>query len=330
MSDKESVSENAVPVQELKTPAFVSVRRFIRSVLVVLMSFVCILVGVLIYQLHAPLEDLHMTEKPVYDGRHIGTVAVPAVQPDIKSNATNGVARLRVAGPAVQPDIKSTGAVKTDPIQETEPAQDENIALPPKQTETPKQIAVFTEPEPEPALPDVPALTLGEALRLRDHLDDGVSCTGDLQRILKTRLVLADEALKEELIERLIPVCTGDDIMLREMNRVFVREKKQALMTYYKMNNPRWLAYLKAIGSAVVDIRRVHPVKQKPKDIVSLAQNALNMHDVAQAVAQVRKLPPAMQDEFRTFVALAETYTAAERAAEDLILSFERKGKKDD
>lgn len=308
MSDKESVSENAVPVQELKTPAFVSVRRFIRSVLVVLMSFVCILVGVLIYQLHAPLEDLHMTEKPVYDGRHIGTVAVPAVQPD----------------------IKSTGAVKPDPIQEAEPAQDENIALPPKQTETPKQIAVFTEPEPEPALPDVPALTLGEALRLRDHLDDGVSCTGDLQRILKTRLVLADEALKEELIERLIPVCTGDDIMLREMNRVFVREKKQALMTYYKMNNPRWLAYLKAIGSAVVDIRRVHPVKQKPKDIVSLAQNALNMHDVAQAVAQVRKLPPAMQDEFRTFVALAETYTAAERAAEDLILSFERKGKKDD
>ena len=308
MSDKESVSENAVPVQELKTPAFVSVRRFIRSVLVVLMSFVCILVGVLIYQLHAPLEDLHMTEKPVYDGRPIGTVAVPAIQPD----------------------IKSTGAVKTDPIQETEPAKDENIALPPKQTETPKQIAVFTEPEPEPALPDVPALTLGEALRLRDHLDDGVSCTGDLQRILKTRLVLADEALKEELIERLIPVCTGDDIMLREMNRVFVREKKQALMTYYKMNNPRWLAYLKAIGSAVVDIRRVHPVKQKPKDIVSLAQNALNMHDVAQAVAQVRKLPPAMQDEFRTFVALAETYTAAERAAEDLILSFERKGKKDD
>lgn len=308
MSDKESVSENAVPVQELKTPAFVSVRRFIRSVLVVLMSFVCILVGVLIYQLHAPLEDLHMTEKPVYDGRHIGTVAVPAIQPD----------------------IKSTGVVKTDPIQEAEPAKDENIALPPKQTETPKQIAVFTEPEPEPALPDVPALTLGEALRLRDHLDDGVSCTGDLQRILKTRLVLADEALKEELIERLIPVCTGDDIMLREMNRVFVREKKQALMTYYKMNNPRWLAYLKAIGSAVVDIRRVHPVKQKPKDIVSLAQNALNMHDVAQAVAQVRKLPPAMQDEFRTFVALAETYTAAERAAEDLILSFERKGKKDD
>lgn len=308
MSDKESVSENAVPVQELKTPAFVSVRRFIRSVLVVLMSFVCILVGVLIYQLHAPLEDLHMTEKPVYDGRHIGTVAVPAIQPD----------------------IKSTGAVKTDPIQEAAPAQDENIALPPKQMETPKQIAVFTEPEPEPALPDVPALTLGEALRLRDHLDDGVSCTGDLQRILKTRLVLADEALKEELIERLIPVCTGDDIMLREMNRVFVREKKQALMTYYKMNNPRWLAYLKAIGSAVVDIRRVHPVKQKPKDIVSLAQNALNMHDVAQAVAQVRKLPPAMQDEFRTFVALAETYTAAERAAEDLILSFERKGKKDD
>lgn len=308
MSDKESVSENAVPVQELKTPAFVSVRRFIRSVLVVLMSFVCILVGVLIYQLHAPLEDLHMTEKPVYDGRPIGTVAVPAVQPD----------------------IKSTGAVKTDPIQETEPTKDENIALPPKQTETPKQIAVFTEPEPEPALPDVPALTLGEALRLRDHLDDGVSCTGDLQRILKTRLVLADEALKEELIERLIPVCTGDDIMLREMNRVFVREKKQALMTYYKMNNPRWLAYLKAIGSAVVDIRRVHPVKQKPKDIVSLAQNALNMNDVAQAVAQVRKLPPAMQDEFRTFVALAETYTAAERAAEDLILSFERKGKKDD
>lgn len=308
MSDKESVSENAVPVQELKTPAFVSVRRFIRSVLVVLMSFVCILVGVLIYQLHAPLEDLHMTEKPVYDGRHIGTVAVPAIQPD----------------------IKSIGAVKTDPIQETEPTKDENIALPPKQTETPKQIAVFTEPEPEPALPDVPALTLGEALRLRDHLDDGVSCTGDLQRILKTRLVLADEALKEELIERLIPVCTGDDIMLREMNRVFVREKKQALMTYYKMNNPRWLAYLKAIGSAVVDIRRVHPVKQKPKDIVSLAQNALNMHDVAQAVAQVRKLPPAMQDKFRTFVALAETYTAAERAAEDLILSFERKGKKDD
>ena len=308
MSDKESVSENAVPVQELKTPAFVSVRRFIRSVLVVLMSFVCILVGVLIYQLHAPLEDLHMTEKPVYDGRPIGTVAVPAVQPD----------------------IKSTGAVKTDPIQETAPAKDEHIALPSKQTETPKQIAVFTEPEPEPALPDVPALTLGEALRLRDHLNDGVSCTGDLQRILKTRLVLADEALKEELIERLIPVCTGDDIMLREMNRVFVQEKKQALMTYYKMNNPRWLAYLKAIGSAVVDIRRVHPVKQKPKDIVSLAQNALNMHDVAQAVAQVRKLPPAMQDEFRTFVALAETYTAAERVAEDLILSFERKGKKDD
>lgn len=302
MSDKENVSENSVPVQELKTPTIVSVRRFIRSVLVVLMSFVCILVGVLIYQLHAPLEDLHTTEKPMHKSARVWTTPDP-VDPS---------------------DMKPVVGTQSELVQKPDLAKIDDVSSTPNSMDVPP---VVITAEPEPALPDVPALTLGEALRLRDHLDDGVSCTGDLQRILKTRLVPADDALKEELIERLIPVCTGDDIMLREMNRVFVREKKQALMTYYKMNNPRWLAYLKAIGSAVVDIRHVHPVKQKPKDIVSLAQNALNLRDVAQAVAQVRKLPPAMQDDFRTFVALADTYTAAEQAAEDLILSFERKGK---
>ena len=55
--------EESVPVQEIKTPIISSVKHFSKSVLVVLLSFFCIFIGVLIYQLSVSVEELESIKR---------------------------------------------------------------------------------------------------------------------------------------------------------------------------------------------------------------------------------------------------------------------------
>ena len=297
----EKISEESVPVQELKTPAIISVRRFFRSVMVVLLAFLCVFVGMLIYQLHTPIDKI----QPV---------------PPIKKK-----------NPVTTVSVSNTEQEKVSPVftasqqEAEEPMVEKVLTVDAVETSVPDLSSTIKAPEPVVQSPSVeyrlPMLSLADALRLRDHLAAGKECSDNLQKIVKSQVPSSNH--RDYLIDRLMPVCMMHH-PFQEMEKEFKSDKKQALLTYYRLNNPAWLAYLKAVGTALVDIRRIHPVKQRAKDIISLAQNALILHDVSQTLSYIRKLPPEIQADFTEFIRLADAYISAQQAAEELVLSFER------
>ena len=204
----------------------------------------------------------------------------------------------------------------------------------PAPQKTPDLSSASTQPaEPElprdnpPAVvsipPTDPMFSLESALQLRDHLAMGQSCLADLKIVMKRHLPNGDE--KDRLIEKLMPVCTVRSAF-EGIENTFYQNRKKALMTYYRLNNPLWLAYLKTLGTRLVDVRKLSPSKEKPKDMISLAQNALSLKNLDLATQKIQKLPPEIRADFNDFMGLANTYLAAQKEVESLILSFGRKG----
>ena len=324
MSEKKS--EQAVPVQEIKTPTVISVKKFMKSVLVVLLSFVCICVGVLIYQLH---EDFH----PVYGKTERESAPQKALSPVLKK-------KVSVAPVRVVPDQKKDVA----PMVKVEKTEKQPILLekpmmsmPMESKEELLKIAPAEEPEkeivPEPTaektakktIVSEKILPLSVALNLRDKLIMGETCVGELSLLMSEKL--PEKADKTKILNALIPVCT-DTSAYNDLKNVFNQEKKGALTTFYRMTSSnKWTAYMKAVWTTLVDVRRLNPVKKRPKDIVSLAQNALNQYNVAEAIILVETLPPEMQADFQGFLGQAKAYILAQEAVDSLVFAYEMGGK---
>jgi len=306
----------SVPVQEVETPTMVSVRKFAKSVLIVLLSFACIFAGMLMYQLRLPEEDF----PPVTHERKTPMLKKPMM-------ASTSIRTEKKVEPvlSVSEDVTNKSSVfVTVPKQEDKPV--------PAVTETePKTVEPVQEPVKEEVKPEViisvkpvePTLPLETALDLRDHLALGVSCLPEFKSIMKNRVPAGIN--RENLIETLMPVCANQTIF-EDMEKAFKENKKRALMTYYMLNNPAWLAYLKTFGATLVDVRRLNPVKHKPKDIVSLAQSALVAHRVFEAQNYIQRLPNEMKADFSEFLRLSAAYVKAQVVTNKLILSFGKKG----
>lgn len=311
MSEKEPVSENSVPVQEIKSTSTVSVKRFIKSVAVVLLSAGCMLVGVLIYQLHSPLDNFH----PVFQSspRRRITTPLPTTLPTLPTLESAQTAAKSAAEPELQ-----------DPVVVRAPTDEPMMDLPPVAIQTPEpeqtSVPIKIAPDSAPTRIDTPVLTLSDLLKLRDKLDDGQPCFDEMKQVIR---LLNDE----EKSAHLMMICTPDGQSYHNMTTAFRADKRYALMSYYQMKNPRWLAYAKALGSAVVDVRRLHPRKQSPKDIISSAQNALAERHFTTCVAQLEKLPPRLQEDFAPFLTQARAYIQALSDVDELIYTFEKKGK---
>lgn len=298
--------EESVPVQEVKTPALFSVKHFSKSVLIVLLSFFCIFIGVLIYQLSMPVEDLKsLEEKPMLVRRT-----------PLKNTQAERTSVVFQHSPKSEVSLKKE-EVPVTPVLDldtTKPdKENKETSLPP-----PSDAVVAVSEETSE-----PLLTLENALQLRDHLAMGQSCLEDLKLIMKTRPPQSVE--KDRLIEKLMPICTARSVF-SGLEDTFYKNRKKALMTYYRLNNPLWLAYLKTLGASLVDIRKLDPSKEKPKDIISMAQNALMTKNLKETIQIIQKLPPEIQAEFNDFVEQAQAYLAAQEEAENLILAFGRKG----
>ena len=309
--------EESVPVQELKTSAFLSVKHFSKSVLIVLLSFFCIFIGVLIYHLSVSVETLEAApgKEPVQTAHRVPrsprTSVVFQHQPTPQKASETPAALV--------------GTSEKDPASEKEPVAEKVPVIEPvfdgqSKAETPTPLPA---PEPIAFKPIEPQLNLEEAMILRDHLAMGESCLEDLKIIMKKALPDRDE--KDRLVEKLMPVCTVRSVY-DGLEDTFYKNRKKALMTYYRLNNPLWLAYLKTFGASLVDIRKLKPSKEKPKDIMSSARNALIVKNLEQAVQEIQKLPPEIRAEFNDFIGQANVYLAAQEAAENLMLSFGRKG----
>lgn len=321
----EKISEESVPVQELKASTAMSLRRFVRSVVIVLLALFFICVGaILIYQLSS-VDDMHAVT-PVRDRVKTVSSEQRRSSPTIhRDDRVSPVFRSLRQQPGISSSVVSA---QENPV--TVPSIEE-APISPITTEINE---TYTEQPPQPTWAQSeskmvttntwPVLTLETALKLRDNLAMGQPCLDEFQAVIKNRL--PDENMRDGLIKYLMPVCTAKSAF-QELSTVFMEDKKEALMAYYRMTSSnRWVAYLKTIGSMLVDIRRLHPVKQKPKDIISQAQTALISNNVKQSVGYLEKLPPEIRVEFGAFLGVAHAYLAAQKETENLILSFEKKG----
>ena len=344
MSDK--ISEEAVPVQELKPTTTLSIHRLLKTVLVMSLSLLCIVGGFLLYQLSLDdIETMPATRKNVQSINHLSSLRreSPLLKQEKKPAFTElpkvkseGNIELKSTAPVVVKEDKPVEKPVVADQKEVVPVVDKpSVEVLPKNDEVKDEKAIETvavidlNPAPAAVEPvpvvDEKYVALGKALRLRDQLRSGESCLDSFQTILKGRL--PDEKQRDALTERLVPICTVSSAF-QKLNDLFLRNKKEALVTYYRnTSDNRYVAYLKAAMTTLVDIRRLNPVKRKPKDIISLAQNALNMHDVAQALGYIQTLPDEIQVNFQEFSFLARAYLLAQEATDELILSFEKKGK---
>ncbi len=320
MSEKKS--EQAVPVQEIKTPTVISVKKFMKSVLVVLLSFICICVGVLIYQLH---EDFH----PVY-GKKTNVRSVVSVKSETKSLPIVAVPKREILpNPEKQVKMPVLKVSETPMMSMSMESKEELLKIAPAAEPEPE-----TKPEPakvkeekitEKPIESEKVLSLSVALELRDKLTMGETCVGELSLLMSEKL--PEKADKTKILNALIPVCT-DASAYNDLKNVFNQEKKGALTTFYRMTSSnKWTAYMKAVWTTLVDVRRLNPVKKRPKDIVSLAQNALNQYNVAEAIILVETLPPEMQADFQGFLGQAKAYILAQEAVDSLVFAYEMGGK---
>ena len=318
----EKISDQSVPVQEIKTPTVVSVKKFMKSLLVVLLSFVCICVGVLIYQLH---EDFH----PVY-GKKTDVRPVVFVKSETKSLPIVAVPKREIL-PNPEKQVKmpvlkvSETPMMSMPIEvKTEEPKTLKVAEPKPETK-PEPAKVKEEKTAKEEVVPEKVLPLSVALELRDKLTMGETCVGELSLLMSEKL--PEKADKTKILNALMAICT-DVSAYEDLKSVFNQEKKEALTTFYRMtSSSKWTAYMKAVWTTLVDVRRLNPVKKRPKDIVSLAQNALNQYNVAEAIILIEQLSPEMQADFRGFLGQAKAYVLAQEAVDSLVFAYEMGGK---
>ena len=285
-------SEGAVPVQEIQTPTVIPVRHFMRSAFLLGLVLICIVVGILFHRLN----------NPIYPNQAVSQVqgSKPISVPVKKSEKP---VRVKLPRP-----IREASMI--DELPPTQPA-DPIINRSPATIE-PLNHAIATVQSKNEA-----PLSLITALQLRDKLAMGESCQQDVESLLN-----APTATAQPLLEKLIPVCVQNDFW-KTLEKTFQRDKQEALITYYHLNNPMWLAYIKSFLVRMIDIQRIHPTKMRPKDFLAQAQEAMIQHRLDAVIANIQKLPPVLQAHFRDFLKQAQTYLAAQETVEKIILSFD-------
>ncbi len=298
------ISDEAVPVNEIKAPTVRSFRHFFKSILVVFLSIVCIGAGILIYQMHHRLDQFH----PILPTKQNTLTLRQPMKSSLQSQNK----------PQTEKEPEKSVNEKQDIIPKTLHKSPSPVLIhPQKPVTSADRQTVNNDPKVSP-----PVFTLRDTLILRDHLTTGASCRNDLQTLLKSR-VPGDKW--NILVEKLTPICTTNDDITKELTLLFHRSKKRAMIAYYNQNNPWWLAYLKAVSLAVVEIRRINPETENPVDILSLAQNKLNQRNILECASLIQKLPREMERSFQAFLDKINDYQDALKEVDQLILLFEKK-----
>ena len=133
-------------------------------------------------------------------------------------------------------------------------------------------------------------------------------------------------ALTDDVLNNLSPYCLSNQSAIKNVKDAFLKNKKKALIVYYKENNPTWIAYLKAIPASLVEIRKINPTEDTPKDLIYKAQNEIDSQNISKAIDLITKLPLTMQQKMTDFYREAAIYNRAKNSIDQLILSFEVKG----
>lgn len=216
----------------------------------------------------------------------------------------------------------------TPPEQETPPAAAPALMTPLPEPASPLPVPPeleieISEPIPVAVEQTAETVTLLDVLRLRDRFQDGLSCRAELQKIIRHAW---ETPQFEEAVQRLTPFCIAQDNPVQRINKIFLSNKKRALIAAYRQEHPQWAAYLKALGNALVAVRPLNPAGETPDMLLHRAHSALEKGEIAQAYRLIQALPPPVRENMSGFALEAQEYLAAENALNQLIAAWPAKG----
>ena len=281
--------------------------RFLKPILITVLSVLCLLGGIV----------LHKT--PSHEKEHTQTTLT--YQPISKPNQLNILAKK---GTEAQP-TPNLAIVKPISIPEKkEIVTHDNASLTINEQKSEATDVTQISSNETPVKTQQPfGFTLKEALDFKEHFLTEDSCHTDYQKLLN----LSDKTKEVvDVLNDLAPYCLSNQKPVKNLREAFLKDKKEALVIYYKENNPAWLAYLKAIPASLIEIRKINPTANKPKDILYKAQNEILSQNVSKAIEYVTMLPLSMQRKMNNFYREAAIYNRAKNSLDQLILSFEIKG----
>ncbi len=316
--DLEDMTENEMPEEDI-VPERHNLKRTLKNIVITILSLLCITGGVLIHKIHSlSIERNHYNSSVTIQKKKglLPNQGVIQSQPETIHPITPMVLSPTVTPTSIpeatsseteKESISSTAEVPVNQVMEE--------TTPPNTT---------TEKQPETIITATSnTFSLRDALLFKEHFLTEESCFNDYQKLLNTPNK-TQEALN--VLNDLSPYCLTNQQPVDNVREAFLENKKRALIVSYKEKNPSWLAYIKAIPASIIEIRKVNPLKNKPKDILYKAQNEIYRQNVSKAVDFINQLPLSMQKEMKDFFREAAIYTRAKNSIDMLILSFEYKG----
>lgn len=348
------ITEEEVPLKES------TLKKTLKSILITVLSILCITGGVLIHKIHSL-----SAERTQYRALPVIKNQLSVTSDTVKSS----ISKTKTVKPDLTvPSTLSTVAEQTGAKEKAIPpvlTVAEAITTPDQVEMVPTEIPIFTSPvvpemnsslnpvasqgsetvtasnsltnaveneekdiveNPLPKAVHYPKLegfTLRDALLFKEHFLTEESCFDDYQKLLHAN-GKNQEAL--DVLNDLSPYCLTNQQPVKNVRSAFLKDKKKALIVSYREKKPAWIAYLKAIPASIIEIRKINPVTDKPKDILYKAQNEINRQNVSKAVDLVTQLPLSMQLVMKNFYREAAIYNRAKNSIDMLILSFEYKG----
>ena len=285
------------------TPKRKKISKLVKPILITTLSALCLSGGIVLHKMHSfenqytePLKKQHMLKKHQ-------PLAL------LKNNSLTAL---------TSKNIENTEPQQSLPTKKTEETSSQPLSddLSITETKAPLQKNISS-------IVKMDGFSLADALRFKDRFLTEDNCYEDYQK-LSNATNKTPEAT--EVLENLYPYCIINQGAVKNVKSAFLKNKKEALIVYYRETNPLWLAYLKAIPAMLIEIRRINPQKDKPKDILYKAQNELYSQNVSKAMDLVNTLPLSMQQKMGDFFREAGIYNSAKESLDQLILSFEKQG----
>ena len=301
------------------------ISRILKPILITLLSILCLTGGIVLHKLHS--VETKMNSKNSY-GSYTASSSLSLLKENTSiplDNPLNPLSTIStINNLSINEEENLTKSNKSEEIPQAN-LQDEILAQAPVLEPAVSEEAngPINPAKNISTLSFLDGFTLKDALEFKENFLAENNCKNNYQKLLnvpnKTPEALA-------VLNDLSPYCLNDQKPVLNVLEAFLENKKEAIIAYYKKNNPAWLAYLKAIPISLIEIRRINPQKDTPKNILYKAQNELLSQNVENAVNFVTKLPLEMQQKMDEFYREAAIYNRSLQSLDQLILSFERKG----
>lgn len=279
-----------------------STRRILKSILIIILSVLCVTGGVLIHKLN---NQQVQTYRP--------TQFNTALSQKMSGKTT---VQPKLSDPA--PKMKSTAA---DISLQEEQALDKEVVPELMKASAPVN-AANSEQQSLTALRKK-EYGMAQALLFKEHFLTGLSCREDYQTL---SAVQHKTPVMREVLNGLAPYCRHEVSALENVKEAFVNNKRKALVMMYQEKSPHWISYLKSVLVYLIEIRKLNPASSRPKDILYKAQNELYHNNIVKATLLLKQLPPIMQEAMPDFFRESEIYLRADKSLNELILSFEKEG----